>query len=371
MRVLVVGCGSIGKRHARLLAERTDMDLTVCDALPENLQAAVEQAAGARPVADYAAALAERPDLVFVCTPNHLHRPMAEAALEAGCHVLCEKPLADTVANAEALAQRVGAELQLGPGDAAGLGRAGARPLRGPQVFAVGYSLRSHGGLRRVHEIVRSGVLGTLVGGRAMVGTYFTLMCATTPYRMTEPNALITDYTHLLDYMRLFLGDAERVSAEAATLGDLPLRPQPNLFSLLVRYRSGAVATIHMDYVQHPQRSAVELYGDRGTVTYDFQTGVLQLFDRDGDSPTHAHHVEHILIGRDDIYRVQIETLLEACGCGAAIVPAGTPLVTACGRGDTQAPVETPLATAQDGLAALRLAEAAVLAAKTGRAQGA
>ena len=190
-------------------------------------------------------------------------------------------------------------------------------------------------------EIVRSGVLGTLVGGRAMVGTYFTLMCATTPYRMTEPNALIIDYTHLLDYMRLFLGEAERVSAESATLGDLPMLPQPNLFSLLVRYRSGAVGEIHMDYIQHPQRSHVELYGDRGVVKYDFQTGVLELFDSEkDDSPTHAHHVEHVIVGRDDIYRLQIETVLQAM------------------RGE-----ETPLATAADGVAALKLAEAAVRAA--------
>jgi predicted dehydrogenase len=346
VRVLVVGCGSIGKRHARLWAERPEAEVWVCDALEANLQAAVQQAPGARPFTDYAAALAERPDLVFICTPNHLHRPMAEQALDAGCHVLCEKPLADTVANAEALAERVGgAALQPAPDEA-------GRLKRGPSVFAVGYSLRSHAGLRRVLEIVRSGALGTLVGGRAMVGTYFTLKCATTPYRMTEPNALIIDYTHLLDYMRLFLGDAERVSAESARLGDLPMLPQPNLFSLLVRYTSGAMAQIHMDYIQHPQRSGVELYGDRGTVTYDFQTGRLQLFQHvleegqaQADMRVHAHHVEHVIVGRDDIYRVQIETFLQAV------------------RGE-----ETPLATAADGLAALKLAEAAVRAAAEGRA---
>jgi len=341
-RVLVVGCGSIGKRHARLWCERPEAEVWVCDALPANLQAATEQAPGARPCSDYAAALAEQPDLVFICTPNHLHRPMAEAALEAGCHVLCEKPLADTVENGEAIAEAVcGAGACTPP-----LSRQATSPR--PTVFAVGYSLRSHAGLRRVLQIVRSGALGTLVGGRAMVGTYFTLLCATTPYRMTEPNALIVDYTHLLDYMRLFLGDAKRVSAESATLGDLPMLPQPNTFSLLVRYTSGAIGQIHMDYIQHPQRSQFELYGDRGVVRYDFQTGVLELFDRDrDDSLSHAHHVEHVIVARDDIYRVQIETVLQAV------------------RGE-----ETPLATAEDGVAALKLAEAAVKAAAEGRAMG-
>jgi len=334
LRVLVVGCGSIGKRHARLLAERPDVELFVCDALPENLQAAAREAPGAQPAADYGQALETGMQAVFVCTPNHLHRPMCEQALAAGCHVFCEKPLADTLTNAEAIAEAVSSRSVTAP----------TAPF-----FAVGYSLRSHGGLRRVLEIARSGALGTLVGGRAMVGTYFTLMCATTPYRMTEKNALIVDYTHLLDYMRLFLGEAERVSAESATLGDLPMRPQPNLFSLLVRYCSGAVGQIHMDYIQHPQRSQVELCGDRGTVMYDFQTGQLQLFDRERD----GYHVEHVLVGRDDIYRVQIETVLRACARGDTRAHAGEP---------------TPLATAEDGVAALRLAEAAVKAAETGGA---
>ncbi|WP_447592430.1 Gfo/Idh/MocA family protein [Stenotrophomonas rhizophila] len=42
--------------------------------------------------------------VVHVCTPNHLHRPMAQAALEAGKHVICEKPLATTLEDAQALA---------------------------------------------------------------------------------------------------------------------------------------------------------------------------------------------------------------------------------------------------------------------------
>lgn len=318
VKVLVVGCGSIGKRHARLLGERPEVEVWVCDALESNLTAAVAEAPGARPFRDYAAALAAKPDAVYVCTPNHLHLPMALAALEAGCDVLCEKPLADSVENAANLAQAVATS---------------------DRMLQVGYSLRSHGGLRRVQELVATGECGTLVGGRAMVGTYFTLMCATTPYRMTEPNALIIDYTHLLDYLRLFFGDLERVSAESATLGDLEMLPRPNLFSLLLKYRSGAVAQCHIDYIQHPQRSQVELYGDRQTITYDFQTGQLQVFDRD-----HAGcYTEFVTVARDDIYRVQIEEFLTR-----------------------RATTRVPLVSAEDGVAALQAARAAVVAAETG-----
>lgn len=318
-RVLVVGCGSIGRRHARLLAERPDVEVSVCDTLADNLQAALAGAAGAKGFDDFETALAVEPDAVFVCTPNHLHRPMSLAALEAGCDVLCEKPLADTVENAAAIAEA-----------AAGSDR----------MLHVGYSLRSHTGLRRLRELVEQGACGTLVGARAMVGTYFTLMCATTPYRLEEENALILDYTHLLDYLRLLLGRLVRVSAESATLGDLEMLPRPNVFSLLLTHESGALSQMHADYVQHPQRHITEVFGDRRTLVYDWQEGELRIFDRERD----GYNVERVVTGRDDIYRTQIAEFLEAI------------------HGDM-----VPVCTPEEGLAALKAAMAAVQSAEEHR----
>ena len=119
------------------------------------------------------------------------------------------------------------------------------------------------------------------------------------------------------------------------------MRPQPNLFSLLLKYISGAVVQCHLDYIQHPQRHTLELYGDRQTVVYDFQSGQLQVFDRDKA----GCYTEFVTVGRDDIYRVQIEEFLTR-----------------------RATTRVPLVSAEDGVAALRAARAAVEAARTGTA---
>lgn len=50
--VLLVGCGSIGKRHARLLTEQPEVEVLVCDALEENLKLALEEAPGSRGFSD-------------------------------------------------------------------------------------------------------------------------------------------------------------------------------------------------------------------------------------------------------------------------------------------------------------------------------
>ncbi len=319
-RVLVVGCGSIGRRHARLLTEHPQVELLVCDLLEENLQAALEEAPGSRGFSDFDEALATGPDAVFVCTPNHLHRPMAVAALEAGCHVMCEKPIADTIESAEAIVEAA---------DAA------------DTMLTVGYSLRSHAGLQRMLELIEEGTCGTIVGGRAMVGTYFTLMCATTPYRLEEENALIIDYTHLLDYLALLIGPIVRVSAESVTMGDLEMLPTPNVFSVLCVHESGALSQMHADYVQLPQRSMAEVFGDRAVLAYDWQEYELRIFHRDRP----GYEVERVVTARDDIYRVQIAEFLEQI------------------HGD-----RVPICTAQEGLDALRAAMAAVQSAREHRA---
>lgn len=317
--VLVVGCGSIGKRHARLLTEVPQVEVLVCDVLEENLQAALEEAPGSRGFRDYEEALAEEPDAVFVCTPNRLHRPVAVAALEAGCHVMCEKPIADTLENAEAIE---------------------AAAEAADTMLHVGYSLRSHSGIRRLKELIDEGVCGNIVGGRAMVGTYFTLMCATTNYRLEEENALITDYTHLLDYMALLVGPIERVSAESATLGDLPIMPTPNVFSAILTHDSGALTQFHADYVQHPQRSMAEVFGDDKTLCYDTSQYELRIFHRDRPD----YEVERVVTARDDIYRVQIAEFLANI------------------HGDM-----TPVCSAEEGVAALRAAMACVKSAREHR----
>jgi len=310
--VLVVGCGSIGKRHARLLAERDDVQVWLCDVLEEHLQAAKQIVPEARAFQDLDDALAEGPDAVFVCTPDVFHRPMAVSALEAGCDVFCEKPLADSLEGAEAI-------------------RAAAEAA--PGMLQVGYALRYHPGMRKLKDMVTSGQLGNIVGGRAIVGSYYTLMCATTPHYLEAANALVFCYTHQIDYLRFFFGEVMRVSAEADTLGDLDMMPEPNVFSILLKYRSGAIGEIHLDFIQHPERHTVELIGDRKTAVLNIEIGQLHLFDRDKE----GYQVIPVTVARDEVYRTQIAGFLESA------------------RGD-----RVPTCSGDDGVAAVRIAEAAV-----------
>ncbi|GAB3058898.1 Gfo/Idh/MocA family protein [Virgibacillus ainsalahensis] len=96
LRVAVIGCGSIAKhRHLPEHHNNPNVEIVaVCDHRAERAQAAADTY-GVKAYTEYETLLAkESVDAVSVCLPNYLHAPVSIAALESGCHVLCEKPMA-------------------------------------------------------------------------------------------------------------------------------------------------------------------------------------------------------------------------------------------------------------------------------------
>ncbi|MEU9581132.1 Gfo/Idh/MocA family protein [Streptomyces chilikensis] len=154
-RWAVAGCGWVARDHflPGLLAAAAGRSggtvprlVAVTDPDPAAAARLAVRAPGARTAPGLDALLAvHRPDAVYVATPNHLHRPAAAAAAAAGAAVLCEKPLAADLADAERLADACR--------------RAGV-------LAATAYDQRFHPAHRAVREAVASGALGTVTAVR-------------------------------------------------------------------------------------------------------------------------------------------------------------------------------------------------------------
>lgn len=115
----IIGCGSICRhRHAPELAANPQAKIVAfCDIVPERAEEMVDLYGG-KAYTDYKDVLAiDEIDAIVVCTPNYLHAPITIAALKAGKHVLCEKPMATSAAEAEAMikaAKEAGKFLMIG-----------------------------------------------------------------------------------------------------------------------------------------------------------------------------------------------------------------------------------------------------------------
>ncbi len=137
LRVLVAGCGNMGASHARAYHKMPEFDIVGLVSRGPASRAAVSKELGGLPeFSDYYDALSRtRPDVVSINTYPETHGPYARAAIEAGCHVFCEKPLAMTVAEAQAIVDAASAR---------------------KRKLVIGYILRVHPAWIKFIEIART-----------------------------------------------------------------------------------------------------------------------------------------------------------------------------------------------------------------------
>ncbi|HET7118245.1 MAG TPA: Gfo/Idh/MocA family oxidoreductase [Hanamia sp.] len=318
--VLVVGLGSIGQRHARLLSERQDVELHICYKVEDYRAQTIASIDGRKitEYADFTIALKNHPDIIFICVPNQFHVSVGLEAIKSGADIFVEKPISDSIESARKLVAAAESE---------------------KRFMQVGYMLRLDEGLRKMKELVEKGSLGNLIGGRAMIGTYITLLNAKNQDRIKYPNSLIVDYTHEIDFIRWFFGEVADIKAMGAQLGNLDMRPQPNIFQMILKMKSGALVQVHMDYIQYPQRRIFEIYGDRGTLSYDFMTGEIRHFSFQKEHRWEDISVLPITDRWDGLFRAEHEMVFSRRNSGLA-----------------------PIVSGQDGLRALEIAEMAITA---------
>jgi predicted dehydrogenase len=149
----IVGLGGIANRMAVALRQANDAELVaVCSRDRAKAGEFAAQHGATKPYADYQEFLIDpRVDVVYISTPNAMHAPQTLAALNAGKHVLVEKPMALTVSDAEAMVER-------------------ARAVK--RILGVGFHLRHHPVHRQIKHLVDSGELGDLIFAASLWGSY-------------------------------------------------------------------------------------------------------------------------------------------------------------------------------------------------------
>ena len=122
IKIAIIGCGGIaGGKHMPSLAKQKNAEMVAfCDIVEERAKEAADKfgAEGAKVYSDFRELLKDGGfEVVHVCTPNDSHSEITVASLEAGCHVMCEKPMAKTTAQAKEMleaAKRTGKKLTIG-----------------------------------------------------------------------------------------------------------------------------------------------------------------------------------------------------------------------------------------------------------------
>ncbi len=262
LRVVVAGVGSFAQRVLIPgLMACPDADLVaIFGPTPTKTQRVAQEKGVPRAYFDYEQMLDEvRPEAVVVATPNDLHYPMALAAIRRGMAVMCEKPLALTVAQAQEMTQAA---------------RAAGVPT------AVNFTYRSTNPMRHVERLLRQGRLGTLYH---FCITFWQNIRAdpSVPlaYRMLRERgggALMDIGVHMVDLLRWWFGELEAVcgtthiaiAERPAADGGRGTVTADDTASFLVRLPGGAAGTVQVSQVSHGRQNyrRVELFGSAGSI---------------------------------------------------------------------------------------------------------
>jgi predicted dehydrogenase len=151
MKFLIIGCGSIGKRHINNLIKLKVGEVFVFDINKERLNEIIVIGSKIRVFNNLQNVWNERPDVVFICVPTSLHIKYAIEAVKKGCHIFIEKPLSHNLININKLIKIA---------------------KRKKRITMVGCNMRFYWAIKKIHDLLEKDVIGRVISARIETGQY-------------------------------------------------------------------------------------------------------------------------------------------------------------------------------------------------------
>lgn len=259
VRFAVIGTGGMGSFHARSIANDPDAELRWAVDLDLPRAEALATETNAMATASMDEALADPAvDAVVIALPTSLHRMATEAAARAGKHVFCEKPIARTAEDGEAMVAAC---------NAAGV------------TLMIGHVVRFFPEYERIKEILDSGELGRVATVRAS-RTNPPVQERSPWFADVEKNGgVVLDLmVHELDTLGWLFGDVERLFAQGLTFTEAQPRRDHAVASL--RFRSGVIAHVESSWAHTTHRTSVEVAAQYGLISYSSERGSTLTIER-------------------------------------------------------------------------------------------
>lgn len=248
IRVAVAGLGAIGRQHARLVSELPQFELVaVCDANPAAREELVDRLQ-VPAVDDYAELVKFEPQAVIIALPTSLHFEAATFFLNAGIHLLVEKPVAATIEEATQLAELAATS---------------------NTTLLVGHVERFNNGVRALKQQIEAGRLGQIISVvTRRVGIA----------RPAAPNANVAlDLAiHDVDVVRYLLDTpGEFLASGLSTIGDNQLEDHVDL---VLRY-GDVFCTVQANWITPVKIRRLSITGSKGTAELDYISQQLRVYE--------------------------------------------------------------------------------------------
>ena len=318
-RVLIVGLGSIGKRHlrlARMLLPNADIRIlrhqtNATKDSPENSNGCFYNI---KEAADFS------PQLAVIANPAPFHIDIANVLAEIGTHILIEKPLSTSLNGIKELIETC---------------------KKKNIVLLIGYNLRFSLSLKHFRGLLEKGIIGNVLSVRCEVGQYLPTWRPELDYRKSVSanrklgGGVLFELSHEIDYLNWIFGNIEWTQAKLSHQSGLEIDVEDSahiIFGFVPKTNDHQIiGTANLDFIRHDATRICIAIGENGSLRWNGLTGEVSIYEPRVKKwvDVYSHQDQ-----RDDTYLAEWENFI-ACIIGN----------------------ETPLVSGKDGLKVLQIIE--------------
>lgn len=260
MKALVVGYGSIGRRHIENLSSLKNIEIIVCTKRKYDKFLKQKKCKIYTSIED---CIKENPKFAIITNETRFHIKTALYLARAGIHLLIEKPLSYSLKGTNEL-----------------LNIANKNKL----IVLIGYNFRFHPCLELMREIILQGDLGRVISVRVENGSFLPDWHQYENYQTNYAarndlgGGAVLTCIHEIDYLYWFFGNIRDVFSVTGRFSDLNIKAE-DLSAIILRFKNNVIAEAHLDYFQQPSARNCKIIGTRGTLTWDIDSNTVRFYD--------------------------------------------------------------------------------------------
>ena len=261
INILIVGYGSIGKKHLENFLQFKDIQLTVYTKR-NDLQLLREN--GIKISDSLTECLKENPDVGVITNETSLHIPIAIKLAKEGLDLFLEKPLSNSLKDVEKLRAIV---------------------KKKKLITQIGCNLRFHPCIKKIKSLIEHQKIGRIISAQVQNYSYLPDSHRWEDYRKSYAarkdlggGVILTNAIHEIDYLYWFFQEVENVISISGKFSDLDIKAEDYVSGLL-KFKNKIIGELHMDYFQRPDFRSCKIRGTKGEIYWNSDDNCVNIYN--------------------------------------------------------------------------------------------
>ena len=265
--LLIVGYGSIGKRHARIARDLFPHAKIII--LRHKVSKKIKYQYVDHCVTNLIDAIKFKPQIAVIANPASHHIDIAYPLAKLGIHLLIEKPISNSSKNILKLIKMCNSK---------------------KIILMVGYNLRFMESLKKFREILKKGAIGKVLSIRSEVGSFLPSWRSSSDYTKSVSaikklgGGVLLELSHDIDYLIWLFGNIKWVNSTIHRQGNLKIDTEDTAHITLclsgTNKNSDIIANLNMDFYRHDATRSCKVIGKLGTLHWNAIDGTIKLFKK-------------------------------------------------------------------------------------------